>query len=742
MTNLYDVIIIGGGISGLGAAKVLSKHDLNVKVLEARSRHGGRICTLQLPAHGSLPEVDIDCGANYLIGCSYRSFTSNPLFRMAFRLDIESSSIPHGYWEPVDTAIWRTSDGEVIPWSEIKMSFMQLYKIIFKGLEIHFPKEMTDIDKRLRTVASHIARAKTPNVDLHPSECVVNCRKRKSTEAEFELDSNVKHKRFHKQAQLDEYANGICTVKSSSDTPNGISTATSSSRTSRDGTPVPCEKEKETNDDPVMRIQTNNQINAVISGSTSHSDPGQSPCLPVAEEPSLQSSLHPSESAKSHNDDSDETKSHCSSKSSEFSGVNQEPSFSDVFNTGLAEVLKAEFLLGIRDMPTLSARERDVLNMAVGRLFLYVVSAEKLKARELLESGPIFLNAEIDWQNDGGYPWLWWPYFFWFGGEELVEPPLEHRMPRSVPRKPEFCDFEDRLVVANFGAIVDQLATGVSIDYDAVVRDIVWNQNGGVQVTVSNGRSYYANQCIITVPVGVLNNLDPTSSISFHPPLPAAKRQAIQNLSIESPGDPCHNKVFLRFEKRFWEDKPFILCLKASLNITNLDYFGKPGLLMLHIWASSDFPITGQSDEEVVSRSLNLLKGMYQHDVSDLPEPVQAVVTRWSEDPFTLGSYTPERVTEDPSDRRIFAAPLPSASLPTLLFAGEAAIPVDEARECTHGALFTGIDAAKLVLQQHDLDFRIPGTKLADFLCDLYTLPPQHAMLRRPRRRKPKVRDD
>lgn len=729
MTNFYDVIVIGGGISGLGAAKVLSKHDLNVKVLEARSRHGGRICTLRLPAHGSLPEVDIDCGANYLIGCSYRSFTSNPLFRMAFRLGIESSSVPHGYWEPVDTAVWRTSDGDVIPWSEIKMSIMQLYKIIFKGLEIHFPKEMTEMDHRLRAFASHVSSTKSPNVDLNPFENEVNKRKRKCEEAGSELEGNLRSKRLHKQPRLDDCVDSsVCSPsKPCSHPQNTISLAASSP-----GMPVSCEKKKTTKDDSVMRVQTNNQINCPVNGSTSHSDPGNSPCVPTVEEQSSRSVDSQSDS---------DARSHCSSHSSDMSGINQEPSFSDVFNTGLAEVLKAEFLLGIRDMPTLSAREQDVLNMAVGRLFLYVVSAEKLKARELLESGPIFLNAEIDWQNDGGYPWLWWPYFFWRGGEELVEAPAEHRLPRSVPRKPEFCDFEDRLVVANFGAIVDQLADGISIDYDAIVRDVFWSASGGVQVTVSNGRSYFANQCIVTAPVGVLKNLDATSSICFQPALPPPKRQAIENLAIESPGIPCHNKVFLRFEQRFWEDKPFILCLKASLNITNLDYFGKPGLLMLHVWASSDFPIAGHTDEEVVAQSLRLLKCMYQHEVTELPSPVQAVVTRWSEDPFSLGSYTPDRVGEDPSDRKTFAAPLPSVAFPILLFAGEAAIPVDEARECTHGALFTGIDAAKLVLKHHGLDFRIPGTKLADFLCDMYTLPPQHAMMKRPRRRKPKSLD-
>lgn len=39
------VIVVGAGISGLRAASVLQRHDVEVVVLEARDRIGGRICT-------------------------------------------------------------------------------------------------------------------------------------------------------------------------------------------------------------------------------------------------------------------------------------------------------------------------------------------------------------------------------------------------------------------------------------------------------------------------------------------------------------------------------------------------------------------------------------------------------------------------------------------------------------------------------------------------------------------------
>lgn len=39
------IIVIGAGISGLRAASVLQRHDVEVVLLEARDRIGGRICT-------------------------------------------------------------------------------------------------------------------------------------------------------------------------------------------------------------------------------------------------------------------------------------------------------------------------------------------------------------------------------------------------------------------------------------------------------------------------------------------------------------------------------------------------------------------------------------------------------------------------------------------------------------------------------------------------------------------------
>src|ERR1041385_766812 len=62
--RMQEVIIIGGGIAGLGAATVLLRAGRAVTILEAKSRLGGRIHTVH---DGPLP---IELGAEFLHGRS------------------------------------------------------------------------------------------------------------------------------------------------------------------------------------------------------------------------------------------------------------------------------------------------------------------------------------------------------------------------------------------------------------------------------------------------------------------------------------------------------------------------------------------------------------------------------------------------------------------------------------------------------------------------------------------------
>ena len=63
LSQLHEVIVIGAGVSGLSAAKVLADKEVDVLVLEARDRVGGRTWTVKV----SQMLIKIHSNQNFLI---------------------------------------------------------------------------------------------------------------------------------------------------------------------------------------------------------------------------------------------------------------------------------------------------------------------------------------------------------------------------------------------------------------------------------------------------------------------------------------------------------------------------------------------------------------------------------------------------------------------------------------------------------------------------------------------------
>ncbi|CAH8598731.1 unnamed protein product [Schistosoma turkestanicum] len=389
---------------------------------------------------------------------------------------------------------------------------------------------------------------------------------------------------------------------------------------------------------------------------------------------------------------------------------------------------------------------------------------------------------------------------------------LERNDKASLPSiaKTVCVSWEDRLVTSRFSDLLNPLLKGVNIIYNAVVTEIDWSRTGDIHTSTTttttsandttdttttsttaqnskiiikakvkrqsqptqNGdhnnnnndddgdalaqdlyeeQVYEAKHCIITVPVGVLKGLSASSTITFFPELPLNKRQAIERLGMPSQGSATHEKVILRFkypEDVFWDTSAAHLkCPDPRLHILNLHRYGKPGVLCAHLWGGSGLNSAGRSDKEIVDIILDLLDLMYSAKINSdsqlvgrkIPNPVYYLVTRWSEDPFALGAYTTGEPGSSDVDRSIYAISLTGLDaknqwkikldedvfvcddnnvsgnnqlslttaatattittdnelrIPRLLFAGEGTLTAKEAKECTHGALQTGIARA------------------------------------------------
>uniref|UniRef100_A0A2K5XDP5 Amine oxidase n=1 Tax=Mandrillus leucophaeus TaxID=9568 RepID=A0A2K5XDP5_MANLE len=80
--HMFDVVVIGGGISGLSAAKLLTEYGVSVLVLEARDRVGGRTYTVR------------NEHVNYVdVGGAYVGPTQNRILRLSKELGIETYKV-------------------------------------------------------------------------------------------------------------------------------------------------------------------------------------------------------------------------------------------------------------------------------------------------------------------------------------------------------------------------------------------------------------------------------------------------------------------------------------------------------------------------------------------------------------------------------------------------------------------------------------------------------------------------
>jgi monoamine oxidase len=95
---MLDVIVIGAGISGLSAALLLSEQGMNVLVLEARDRVGGRTYTVRDPAYGGYT----DLGGAYIGATQHRVVRFVRRFGLElYKISVEQKTVMHvgGQWQ-------------------------------------------------------------------------------------------------------------------------------------------------------------------------------------------------------------------------------------------------------------------------------------------------------------------------------------------------------------------------------------------------------------------------------------------------------------------------------------------------------------------------------------------------------------------------------------------------------------------------------------------------------------------
>ena len=233
-----------------------------------------------------------------------------------------------------------------------------------------------------------------------------------------------------------------------------------------------------------------------------------------------------------------------------------------------------------------------------------------------------------------------------------------------------------------YSQIVDVLAAGRDIRLGHPVSGID-HSGPTVVVTTESGDTFEADRVVVTVPLGVLK----AGVISFNPSLSPAMQDAIAALDMG-----ILNRTVLLFDEPFWgRDTEWIGYAgerpgQWSETLNLYPYLGRPVLAMFNP-GSFGAEIEQYSDAEITSRAVEALKAMF----GDVPEPVDAVSTRWGSDPWTRGSYSYLPVGVEFDTYRDMARPASDR----LFFAGEATH--SRFPSTVHGALLSGRRAARQI---------------------------------------------
>jgi lysine-specific histone demethylase 1 len=232
-----------------------------------------------------------------------------------------------------------------------------------------------------------------------------------------------------------------------------------------------------------------------------------------------------------------------------------------------------------------------------------------------------------------------------------------------------------------YSSLLHPLSHPLSIKFDTIVTGIDYSSQSPRTVTIEtqDGSNYICDAVIVTVPLGVLKD----DWIQFSPPLPIEKQLAIDRL-----GFGLLNKIVLKFNNVFWNpvcdwigttnppdpsllENPDPLYVHRSKRgfayiFWNMKRFAGQPVLVALCSGQAAYDIEKESNETVVKEACEILANIFK--LPNVPVPSDSIVTRWSQEKFSRGSYSFVKVGASGADYDVMAEPIDHR----VFFAGEA----------------------------------------------------------------------
>ncbi|MBE9115014.1 FAD-dependent oxidoreductase [Lusitaniella coriacea LEGE 07157] len=245
---------------------------------------------------------------------------------------------------------------------------------------------------------------------------------------------------------------------------------------------------------------------------------------------------------------------------------------------------------------------------------------------------------------------------------------------------------DDVILINGYDRVLETLAEGLDIRLNTIVTAIKYGSEG-VTITTNTGE-VAGDYVICTVSLGVLKS----NKIAFEPALPKSYQQSIENIPMGNV-----TKVALQFPKAFWSLDTQYFGFQSEEKgkwsyFMNYRTFRDRAILVAFSFGAYASKIELQSDEAIQAEVMDILKVMFGDNI---PQPEQIIITRWSQDPYTLGAYSFTGTHTHPKDFERLAQPVEDR----LFFAGEHTI--FKYHGTTHGAYLSGIAAADEIIALH-----------------------------------------
>ncbi|WP_063320090.1 FAD-dependent oxidoreductase [Pseudovibrio sp. Ad13] len=244
---------------------------------------------------------------------------------------------------------------------------------------------------------------------------------------------------------------------------------------------------------------------------------------------------------------------------------------------------------------------------------------------------------------------------------------------------------EDVVLVDGYDRLLEPLTHGIPILNRKPVQRIAYHDRVGVFVQTDK-EIFESDFVIVTVPLGVLKAKD----IEFIPPLPKIHRNAIERVGM---GDVT--KIAMKFDELHWPEKTQYFGLMTQTQgrwnyFLNHKPFINANVLTALSFGNYSRMIETMDHDYMLEDAMKAVRTMFG---SDTPDPRHYIATRWSQDPYTKGSFSYAKVGSDPYDFNILSEPIGHC----LTFAGEH---TDFKYHGTvHGAYLSGKKAAKVAME-------------------------------------------